>query len=139
MDKLKLLAEMLRGPALAMEGLDASVDEAAAHLAERFPGKPYCVVQDWVLFDLEMPDLVREGMAGMGQKPMMLVFLDMVHDTLGRYPIGGWARTAPMQSFVEERFFETRNSVYVLIGPGQRRRATLSSIIRLPTGMGSIE
>ncbi|AXA68177.1 hypothetical protein CE139_21035 [Pseudomonas oryzihabitans] len=47
---------------------------------------------------------------------MMLVFLDMVHDTLGRYPIGGWARTAPMQSFVGERFFETRDFVYVLIG-----------------------
>lgn len=66
MDKLKLLAEMLRGPALAMEGLDASANEASAHVAERFPGKPRCVVQDWVLLDLEMPDLVREGMAGMG-------------------------------------------------------------------------
>ncbi|ERV37567.1 hypothetical protein Q069_00066 [Pseudomonas aeruginosa BL15] len=139
MEKLKLLAEMLRGPALAMEGLDASPEEAASQVAERFPGKPYCVVQDWVLFDLEMPDLVRDGMAGMGQKPMMLVFLDMVHDALGRYPNGGWARTAPLQSFVEERFFETKDSVYVLLGPGQRRRATLSSIIRLPTGMDLIQ
>lgn len=139
MEKLKLLAEMLRGPALAMEGLNASAEEAAAQVAERFPGKPHCLVQDWVLFDLNMPDLVRDGMAGMGQKPMMLVFLDMVHDTLGRYPIGGWARTAPLQSFIEERFFETKDSVYVLIGPGQRRRAALSSIIKLPTGMDSIQ
>lgn len=138
MDKLKILAELLRGPGLMMEGLDASVDEAAAAVNERFPNKHHCVVQDWILFDLDMPDLVRDGMAGLGQHPMMLVFLDMMHDTLGRYPIGGWARSAPMHSFVEGRFFETKDSVYVLIGPGQRRRASLSEIIRLPTGMDSV-
>lgn len=139
MDKLKILAEMLRGPGVAMEGLDASAEQAAAQVAERFPGKPYCVVQDWVVFDLEMPDQVRDGLAVMGQHPMMVVFLDMLHDSLGRYPIGGWARTAPMMSFSGSRFFETKDSVYVLTGPGQRRRATLSSIIRLPTGMDLIQ
>lgn len=64
---------------------------AEAAVAERFPKKYCCIVQA-ILFDLDMPDLVRDGMAGMGQHPMMLVFLDMVHDTLGKYPIGSWPR-----------------------------------------------
>ncbi len=139
MDKLKMLVELLRGPGLIMEGLDASIDDAATEVAERFPGKHHCVVRDWILFDLEMPDLVRNGMANMGQQPMMLVFLDMMHDTLGRYPVGSWARSAPMKSFNGGRFFETKDSVYVLVGSGQRRRATLSSIIRLPTGMDTVQ
>ncbi len=46
--------DFLGGPRTPLEGLSCSSD-ARALASERFPRKPYCVVEEWTVFQIELP------------------------------------------------------------------------------------
>ena len=48
-----------------------------------------------------------------------------------RFDVGDWVRTTALVNFSEGCFFQTRNTLYVLVGDGQRKQAEFSTVMSL--------
>ncbi|PKF53754.1 hypothetical protein CW748_17690 [Alteromonadales bacterium alter-6D02] len=85
------------------------------------PGKPKCVVKDWVIWNIEpsqsAPDFV-----------ISLIKADyIIYDELDRFPAGGWVRTSAILSIHEYCIFATNNTNYILVGSGARKTSNLKA------------
>jgi len=119
--------DFLEGPRTPLEGLSNS-SEARALASERFPMKPYCLVEEWTVFRIDVtPDELAKVHA-VGQLPMIVFAHNVVEDSQGRFERGDWVRSSMCISFNDGVVFETRNTVYVLIGPGHEQPASLKTI-----------
>ncbi|MBK4992467.1 hypothetical protein IAE39_000641 [Pseudomonas sp. S37] len=61
MDEISIVAAMGSGQAVLVHGVDGSRDSVLAEVRARFPGKPYCLVEDWWVLkaDLTSDELLR--------------------------------------------------------------------------------
>jgi|TARA_Y100001970_G_scaffold213395_1_gene260789 hypothetical protein len=124
MDELNKLGELLYGPGEAMQGTEMSVEDAIEFVQERYPSRPFCLVRDWIWIDLELPDRLIQEVQNDQQQPVLLYAHNVVHDYAERFPApGSYVRTTLLVSFSEGFVFQTRNTVYVLLGTGKRKRA----------------
>lgn len=121
----------LAGPALHMPGAHFDLEEAILQVKDRYPGRSYCVVSDWVWLYLNAPDDVLQGIRDQGKQPVMILAFTVLHDSLDQDINDSWVRTQPLVEFSESKFFVTKNTVYVLTGDGQRRRMELSTVLRV--------
>lgn len=121
---------LLQAPGTVMLGHDLDEDTALALLGERFPGRQFFLVRNWIWIDLDSPDDVREELSDMRLQPVML-YGDVVADSLGRFDKGDWLRSTPLIAFTQGCFFETRDTVYALLGLGVRKRAELSAMVKI--------
>jgi hypothetical protein len=128
MDDLSAVTDLLHGAGETMLGHEFTNEEAVARVREQFPGKPFCLVRDWIWIDLSMPDSVRAALERTARQPVMLYAHQVVQDSLWRFAPGDWVRSTPLVAFTEGCFFETGNSVYVLLGHGVRKTAELSTV-----------
>jgi len=119
--------DFMKGPRTPLEGLSSS-SEARVLASQRFPRKPYCLVRDWTIFRVEVtPDELSKVHAA-GQHPMIVFAHNVVEDSQGRFERGDWVRSSMCTSFNDGVVFETRNTVYVLIGPGHEQPASLKDV-----------
>lgn len=132
MDVLEAVTDLLYGPGgVTMLGHEMDDAVAVERTQERFPGKTFCLVRQWIWIDLEMPDAVREELERSGKQPVMLYAHHVVFDSVGRARAGDWIRSTPLVSFTEGCFFQSANTVYVLLGCGVRKSAMLSTVVRI--------
>jgi hypothetical protein len=118
--------EFMKGPRTSLVGLPNS-SEARALATERFPEKPYCLIQDWTIFRIEFtPDELNTIQAA-GQLPMIVFAHNVVEDSQGRFERGDWVRSTMCTRF-EDGVFETRNTAYILVGPGHEQPASLKDV-----------
>lgn len=131
MDKLLAVMTLLDDQGEPMAGIEMSLDEAKARcgFAQALPFAR-CVVRDWIWIDLVLKEKDRVAVRAAGQEPVML-YGTVVLDSAGRFDPGNWVRTTLLVSFSEGCLFRTRNSLYVLVGDGQRKRATLETVMAL--------
>jgi hypothetical protein len=112
--------EQAHGPGELMHGSDMSDDEAIQWARERFNDRDYCIVRQWIWREFSgLEDLSSEVL----QDPLQPVILGanyVVFDSADRYDRGNWLRTSPLRSFSDGFIFETRNTVYLLLGVGYR-------------------
>lgn len=119
--------DFMKGPRTPLEGLSSS-SEARALASQRFPRKPYCLVRDWTIFRVEVtPDELSKAHAA-GQLPMIMFAHNVVEDSQGRFERGDWVRSSMCTNFNDGVVFETRNTGYVLIGPGHEQPASLKDV-----------
>ncbi|MBF8766302.1 hypothetical protein IR009_13835 [Pseudomonas putida] len=120
-------SDVLGGPRTPLVGLSTS-SEARTLVLKNFPGKPYCLVKEWTVFRVEVtPDELSKVHAA-GQLPLIVFAHNMVEDSQGRFRSGDWVRSSMCTSFNDSVVFETRNTVYVLVGPGHEQPASLETI-----------
>ncbi|WP_409033926.1 DUF6957 family protein [Pseudomonas sp. JUb42] len=87
--------------------------------------KPYCIVREWMLIEIEVTNEYRESVAGDGcnhacsTRPASLPIVR----TGGR--LESWIRSAFQRSFTDSYGFEMSKTLYILMGPGQRKRSNL--------------
>ena len=112
-------------------GTSLSRAEIEAMVAERFPRKAYCLVEDWLLFHVDEPPLSLERVRASGLEPMFMYAHCVIYDEQGRFPPGGWVRSTLCKTFDGVCMFETRNTVYVLMGQGREMTASLKTIFSL--------
>ncbi|WP_241357814.1 DUF6957 family protein [Pseudomonas aeruginosa] len=120
MDKFKSLARVAAGSCPEEDRLPASVlsdSQLITRAQQLFPDKPYCLVRDWVLVDVDDHEslLLPEGV-----KPRVVFAGKVVDDKAERFHRPRWLRSSFEVSFVEDCFFESMNTVYVLAGGGAR-------------------
>lgn len=95
---------------------------ALAH--ELCPGKQYCSVREWILVDLDIPDDKKALVREQGFQPVLLYAHTVVTDSARRFSPGDWVRSTLLVELKNNYLFETNNSVYILLGTGNRKTAT---------------
>lgn len=122
---------LLREGEISSFGTQLPRAEIEALVEDRFGRKSYCLVEDWLIFHVdESPESLAKVRAT-GLQPMFMYAHCVIHDQQGRFPPGGWVRSTLCNSFDGVCLFETRNTVYVLVGEGREMKASLKTIFGL--------
>lgn len=103
-------------------GCELAEQEAKTLVMEKFPGKPYCLVDGWEILDLEVTETEETALREKGLQPTVIGALWVVYDSKGRFQPGTRMRSSFQKGFDGEFLFETVKTVYVLMGPGRRIR-----------------
>lgn len=128
-DEYKETAELLYGLGEPRTGSEES-DEALIELVKaRFPRKPYCLVEDWIIARVEVTEDELEKIHAEGQLPLLVFANNVIFDSQRRFDIGDWVRSTFATSFQDGFLFETRNTIYVLCGNGHEKSVGLKTIL----------
>ncbi|AVI84069.1 MULTISPECIES: DUF6957 family protein [Pseudomonas] len=121
-------SELFLGGSEPRQGSSASVEEIVATLAVRAPPKAYCLVEEWTIFraDLTPAELTRVHAAD--HLPLILFAHKVVVDSRARFQPGDWVRSSMCTAFDDGIMFETKNTIYVLMGAGHEQTASLKTI-----------
>ncbi len=90
------------------------------------PDKPIAIITDWVWWDLEVTAEQRQLLVDMGMLPIVLQSNNLMYDERKRFKPGSRVRTSLLSKFHKSAIFETKNTFYILIGPGQRKSVPLT-------------
>lgn len=133
MDDLKKVSHLLYAPGEVMPGIEMSLAEACARgsAAALFDQLPFCVVREWIWIDLIVPDSIRETLQASGQLPVMVYASQVLYDSAQRFNFGDCVRTTQLVEFADGCIFRTRNTRYVLVGPGVRKSAEASTVLKM--------
>ncbi|KWU49177.1 DUF6957 family protein [Pseudomonas palleroniana] len=116
---------------IRLDGSELSLDEALKAARKRYKWMPLCAVEEWTILDAIVTDEERAKVTAAGCQPMFMFAHKVVDDEQRRFEAGHWVRSSMGTAFNDGFLFETRNSVYVLLGPGHRKSATIKEIFSL--------
>lgn len=116
---------------IELQGSELTLDEAVALARKRYKWMPLCAVEEWTILDAIVTDAERAKVIAAGCQPMFMFAHKVVDDEQRRFEPGHWVRSSMGTAFKEGYLFETRNSVYVLLGPGHRKSASIEAIFSL--------
>ena len=119
---------LLSGPGEPRHGSKDTEEILMGLMQALYPRKPYCLVQDWTIFHVEVTDEELSKVRAAGQLPIILFAHNVRFDSERRFDVGDWMRSTFAISFEEGFLFETRNTVYVLCGDGHEKPASLKTI-----------
>jgi hypothetical protein len=131
MSRLDSLYELIHGPGLPLEGREMSDEEAVKFVRDQYPDSGYCLVRDWIWIDLDVPAAQLAVLEKQGRKPVLLYAHTVIFDSARRWDIGDFVRTSPLTTFREGFLFCTWNSLYVLLGNGSKKTASLETVGRI--------
>lgn len=120
------ISQLLYGAGEEVAGWEGTQDELIALAAKAFPGKAFCVVKQWILTDLTVNSDERAKLTGLGLLPATLFAHEVVLDSRVRSNFG--------VSFTEGCMFETKNTVYLLLGPGLSKEASIGAAFSMKAG-----
>ena len=98
---------------------------------KRYKWMPLCAVEEWTILDAIVTDAERAKVVAAGCQPMFMFAHKVVDDEQRRFEPGHWVRSSMGTAFKEGYLFETRNTVYVLLGHGHRKSASIEAIFSL--------
>ncbi|KIF63678.1 hypothetical protein NX10_06550 [Pseudomonas fluorescens] len=122
---------LLGDPGVSLMGSDLGLKAVMAAARKRYKWMPHCIVEEWIILDAIVTDEERAKITAAGCQPIFMFAHKVVHDEQRRFEPGHWVRSSMGTAFKEGYLFETRNSVYVLLGPGHRKSASIEAIFSL--------
>lgn len=133
MDALDKVSALLYGAGEVMPGIEMSWEQARERVVarDRSLWMAYCIVRDWIWIDLILTEEEQAILRPSGREAVMLYAHSVLYDSERRFDVGDWVRTTPLVSFSEGCFFQTSNTLYVLVGDGQRKQAEFSTVMSL--------
>lgn len=129
--ELNAITELLYGPGEPMQGSPMTDEQALAYARERFSYFDFCLVRHWLWIDLDVTEAQRAELEKTCRQPVILYAHSVIYDSARRWDVGDVVRTSPLSLFEEGFLFRTLNSTYVLLGDGQRKRASLETVGRI--------
>jgi hypothetical protein len=131
----ELLGELLFGPALMLPGSELSDEALISASSETFPGRSFCIVRVWMLFDVELSSrhvrlLVDDGLSPTVLYANKLVYAVDPQSDKSHGVLSGFQRR------YEDCFFETEDMIFVLAGRGSRKTASISAVSALSEKCG---
>jgi len=130
---LEEISQLLYGAGKEMPGWQGTQDELVALAAKAFPGKAFCVVKQWILIDLTVTPSEKDKLTGLGLLPATLFAHEIVLDSQGRFQPSMWVRSNFGVSS-SPYIFETKKTVYLLLGPGLRKEANVGAAFSMKAG-----
>ena len=131
MPTLNEMTNLLFGDGEPMQGATFSLEEAIEQAKSYATHKPFRIVRDWIWADLDVGEKIALDLESRGITPVMVYAHDVMYDSTSRFEPGNWVRTTALIRFTPPGFFETRNTVYVLIGEGKRKTTSLDAIMSI--------
>lgn len=131
MDDLQTITDLLYRPGEPMRGSMMTDDQALVFAREHCRFTEFCLVRQWLWIDLNVSEAQRVELEKTQRQPVILYAHGVVYDSSRRWDVGDVVRTSPLSLFEEGFLFRTLNSTYVLLGEGQRKRATLETVGRI--------
>ena len=122
---------LLGDPGVSLMGAELNLDDALEAARKRYKWMPLCAVEEWIILDAIVTDEERAKVTAAGCQPIFLFAHKVVHDEQRRFEPGHWVRSSMGTAFKEGYLFETRNTVYVLLGPGHRKSSSIEAIFSL--------
>lgn len=116
---------------VSLMGSDLGLEDAMVVARKRYKWMPLCAVEEWTILDAIVTDAERAKVAAAGCQPIFMFAHKVVDDEQRRFEPGHWVRSSMGTAFKEGYLFETRNTVYVLLGPGHRKSASIEAIFSL--------
>lgn len=121
----------LLGDGVELMGSEQSLNEIVESARRTYKRMPLCVVEDWVILDAILTEDEQAKVSAAGCQPLFLFAHKVVHDEQRRFEPGDWIRSTIARTFYDGYIFETRNTVYLLKGPGQRKSSSLQGIFSI--------
>jgi hypothetical protein len=118
--------EFLYGAGEVVHGWSGDKAELVQAAEQRFPGKAFCLVKRWII--VEIPPNEVEPLRG-AITPMVVLAHEVIYDSQGRFVPGSWVRSTYAISNEHPSMFETRNTVYLLVGDGYKKQASLEMVL----------
>jgi hypothetical protein len=125
---LEEVSHFLHGSGERALGWHGTDDELIKLAENAYPGKPFCLVKQWIIADLQLIQDEQRKLSSMGILPTVVYAHEVVQDSRGRFSPGHWVRTNFGISHVHPCLFETKSTVYLLLGDGVRKPAALSTV-----------
>lgn len=121
-DILDEMSHMLYEPGETCElGWFEHVDSGLTQMIIEITDKPCCFVKDWTIWDLDFDDVQLEVINEWGNTPVIIYARHVIEDQQQRYIHGDQMRSSLLKALYEPAFFETNNTMYVLVGLGTRK------------------
>ena len=95
------------------------------------PIKPYRVVRQWCWADLEVTMTEMDEFTQAGFKPSFLYVGEIIEDERGEFRKGNSVKTTFLTEFHLDCLFITKNTTYILVGPGKRMTVQISVYLNL--------
>lgn len=127
------IAQLLYGAGAEMPGWHDSQEDLISLAATAFPGKPFCVVKQWIFIDLIVTSEEKDKLTKLGLLPATLFAHEVVFDSQVRFQPSMWVRSNFGVSSIDF-IFETQKTVYLLLGPGLRKEATVGAAFSMKAG-----
>lgn len=120
------VTEFLYGGGKVVHGWADDRGELVQAAEQRFPGKAFCLVKRWIIVEIPANEVepLPDGIA-----PMIVLAHEVIYDSRGRFVPGCWVRSTYAISHEHPWIFETRNTVYLLIGDGYKKQASLEMVL----------
>jgi len=131
MKELNETLDLLCSDGIPIPGAQVSQDEAVRIVRERYPYAEYCIVKDWRWIDLDVTPAQFEELTRTNREPAVIYADTVIYDSSRRWDVGDFVRTSFLHKLEDGFIFKTLNSIYILIGNGVRKRATLEAIGRI--------
>lgn len=122
---------VLGDPGVSLMGSELGLEAVMAAARKRYKWMSLCAVEEWIILDAIVTDEERAKITAAGCQPMFMFAHKVVDDEQRRFEPGHWVRSSMGTAFNDGFLFETRNSVYVLLGPGHRKSASIKAIFSL--------
>lgn len=131
MKQLNEVTDLIFSAGIPMPGAQVSQDEALRIVRERYPYHEYCLVADWRWIDLDVTQAQLAELARTNRKPVVIYADSVIYDSQRRWDVGDFVRTSYLHKFEEGFIFQTLSTIYMLIGDGIRKRASLETLGRI--------
>lgn len=128
------IAQLLYGTDGETSGWTGSQEDLISLAGKLFPGKAFCVVRQWILIDLTVTPEEKEKLTILGLLPATLYAHEVVLDSRGRFQPKMWVRSNFGITFIYGCMFETKNTVYLLSGAGQKKEASMAAAFSMSAG-----
>ncbi|UUY07702.1 hypothetical protein LRS11_18045 [Pseudomonas sp. J452] len=116
------ILDFIYGEAPVIRGTNLNREEIREELRRRNPKKQYCLVKDWILVELDISNEARKQIEDDGLIAQFIHAHEIIEDSSNRWPAGYWVRTSLQLRYENDGFFETRSTIYVLLGDGRHKR-----------------
>jgi|GEM_PF-447553 len=110
---------------------ESAVEEMLARAKQLSPNKPCRVVTGWSWGDLDIDSQLAERFRQEGIQPSFVFANTIIFDEADPWDAGLCIKTTFLKCFYEPCIFVTRNTNYVLVGPGVRRKVLPETYINL--------
>lgn len=130
-EKIQAATELLSSIGEARSGSLESQETLIQLVQSRFPSKGFCIVQQWSIVRALASDEDLTKICVHGHLPLFVFAEKVILDSRGRFDHGNWVRSTMCISFQDGFLFETKNTVYVLMGDGDEKSASLAAILSL--------
>ncbi|VVM76860.1 hypothetical protein PS673_02068 [Pseudomonas fluorescens] len=122
-------SELLSGPGEPLQGSMETVDALIEMAKSRFPRKPYCLIEKWTIFRVDVTEGELNKIHATGQLPLVVFAHNVLFDSQRRFDVGDWVRSTFAISFKAGYLFETRNTIYILVGNGHEKATSLKTAL----------